>query len=89
MLPRPGTSQDTIRAKEALFTYLLDKCDFKNETAVAMEQFILLGTTIVKYGYERCKETIVTRQPAQTSIPGAAGQSTTGCSHRAHEQPEV
>jgi hypothetical protein len=77
MNSRPGVNEDTIRAKEALFTYLLDECEFKTETEAAMEQFVLLGTCIVKWGVETRKVKICTRTPTQTSIPGAAGQSTT------------
>ena len=52
MRPRPGTSQKTVDAKTAVFSYLLDECKFKTETKWGLEQMGLLGTGIWKWGIE-------------------------------------
>lgn len=49
--PRPGTSQDVIDAKTALFSYILDECGFKTQTKWGLEQMAHLGTAIFKWGY--------------------------------------
>lgn len=48
--PRPGTSQDVIDAKTALFATLLDQCNFKTETKWGLEQMAHQGTGIWKWG---------------------------------------
>lgn len=48
--PRPGTSQDIIDAKTALFATLLDQCNFKTETKWGLEQMAHQGTAIWKWG---------------------------------------
>jgi len=49
MRPRPGTKQEVVDAKTALFSYLLDECRFKTETKWGLEQKSLLGTGIWKW----------------------------------------
>jgi hypothetical protein len=49
--PRPGTSQDVVRAKEAIFSAQLDAMDFEEEVIRTLEQSALLGTGIMKFGY--------------------------------------
>ena len=48
--PRPGTSQNVVDAKTALFSSLLDQCNFKMETKIGLEQMAHLGTGIWKWG---------------------------------------
>lgn len=49
--PRPGTSQDLVRAKTALFSYQLWDMKFEEECERALDQMALLGTCIMKWGY--------------------------------------
>jgi hypothetical protein len=49
--PRPGTSQDIIRAKSALFSFQLDDMKFEEEVERGIEQMALFGTGIWKYGW--------------------------------------
>lgn len=51
MRPRPGTSQEIVDAKTALFSCLLDESRFKIETKWGMETMAHLGTGIWKWGY--------------------------------------
>jgi hypothetical protein len=89
MNPRPGISADTVRAKEALFSYLLDECEFKTETEAAMEQFVLLGTCIVKWGYETRKVKVCTRKPTQATIPGGVGGDKNDTTITTDEAPKL
>lgn len=50
--PRPGTSQNQTDAKTALFSSLLDSCEFKKQTRWGLEQMAHLGTAIWKWGIE-------------------------------------
>ena len=52
MRPRPGTSQTVIDAKSALFSFILDNCQFKTQTKWGLEQMSFLGTGIFKWGYD-------------------------------------
>lgn len=58
--PRPGTSQDVVDAKTALFATLLDTCGFKTEVKWGLEQMAHLGTGIWKWGIKYDK--IITRK---------------------------
>jgi hypothetical protein len=49
--PRPGTTQDVIRAKTAVFTAQLDDMDFQEQCGLLVEQMALLGTCIAKWGW--------------------------------------
>jgi hypothetical protein len=64
--PRPGTKQDTVDAKTALFSYLLDECKFKTETKWGLEQMTLLGTGIWKWGID-FKEIVSTKRLATSA----------------------
>lgn len=61
--PRPGTSQNIVDAKTALFSALLDECGFKLETKWGLEQMAHLGTGIWKWGI-KYKEVIVKKRLA-------------------------
>lgn len=69
--PRPGTSQKTVDAKTALFSYLLDACGFKTETKWGLEQMAVLGTGIWKWGIDY-KE-IVTKKRTATIATLSSG----------------
>jgi hypothetical protein len=61
--PRPGVSQDVIDAKTALFSTLLDDCNFKIETKIGLEQMATFGTGIWKWGI-KYKEIITKKRKA-------------------------
>lgn len=61
--PRPGTQQDTVNAKTALYSALLDKCQFRSETKWGLEQMAHLGTGIWKWGI-RYEEVITKKRVA-------------------------
>lgn len=61
--PRPGISQNVVDAKTALFSALLDDCDFKMETKIGLEQMATFGTGIWKWGI-RYKEIITKKRTA-------------------------
>ena len=49
--PMPGTEQDTVAAKTAIFTQQLSQMKFEEECERLLEQMALLGTCIAKWGY--------------------------------------
>jgi hypothetical protein len=49
--PRPGTKQDIVHAKTALFSAQLWDMKFEEEMERGLEQMALLGTAIFKWGY--------------------------------------
>jgi hypothetical protein len=55
--PSPGTSQDVIDAKTALFTFQLKAMRFEEEVERGLEQMALLGTAIWKWGYTEYQKT--------------------------------
>lgn len=65
--PRPGTTQQTCRAKTVLFSALLDDIDFKTECERAMECQTLNGTTIAKWGW--VKETTIRKRYVRKNSP--------------------
>lgn len=69
--PRPGTSQKTTDAKTALFSNLLDSCGFKTQTKWGLEQLVLLGTGIWKWGIKY--EKVETKKRKATVSPITAG----------------
>ena len=56
MRPRPGTSQKVVDAKTAIFSFILEQCQFKTQTKWGLEQMAHLGTSIFKWGYNRTGE---------------------------------
>jgi hypothetical protein len=52
MRPRPGTSQKVVDAKTAIFSFVLEQCQFKTQTKWGLEQMAHLGTSIFKWGYD-------------------------------------
>ena len=71
--PRPGTSQNVVDAKTALFSALLDDCDFKIETKMGLEQMAHLGTGLWKWGIKYKK--IVTKKRVPTVNKITSGQT--------------
>ena len=50
--PRPGTTQNMVEAKKALFTTQLDLMHFEEEVEAMVEHMALFGTRIAKkWGY--------------------------------------
>jgi hypothetical protein len=65
MRPRPGVHQSVVDARTALFSYLLEACQFKTETKWGLEQMAHLGTSIWKWGIKY--EKIETKKRIATS----------------------
>lgn len=68
--PYPGTSQNVVRAKTALFSAELWDMKFEEECERAIDQMALLGTCIMKWGYTEFTKKIkkyVRREGAPTS----------------------
>jgi hypothetical protein len=60
--PFPGTSQEVIRAKTALFAAELWEMKFEEECERALDQMALLGTCIMKWGYTEYTDKTKKRQ---------------------------
>jgi hypothetical protein len=73
--PRPGTSQEIIRAKTALFSAQLWEMKFEEEAERALDQMALFGTCIMKWGFleYNTKEKRYRRPTAQQVIPDMTG----------------
>jgi hypothetical protein len=54
--PLPGTSQEIVRAKTALFSCQLGEMKFEEEAERALDQMALLGTCVMKWGYLEFKK---------------------------------
>ena len=54
--PLPGTDEDTVKAKTAIFSEQLWQMKFEEECERMMDQMALLGTCIAKWGYVEHKE---------------------------------
>jgi hypothetical protein len=65
--PLPGTTQEIIRAKTALFSAQLGQMKFEEEAERALDQMALLGTCIMKWGYleHKKKQKTYRRKAAQ------------------------
>ena len=75
MRPRPGTSQKVVDAKTAIFSFILEQCQFKTQTKWGLEQMAHLGTSIFKWGYDW--QEVVTRKRKATVAKIANGDPTT------------
>jgi hypothetical protein len=73
--PRPGTTQQVIDAKAAIFSYLLDECKFKTETKWGLEQMAHLGTCIYKWGVKYQKVVTFKRTASVISTNIEAGDT--------------
>ena len=63
MRPFPGTEQAEVDAKTAVFSYLLNACNFKRNTKWGIEQMAHLGTGVWKWGINYQKIQVKTRKP--------------------------
>lgn len=90
MRPRPGTSQAVVDAKTALFSFILDNCQFKTQTKWGLEQMAHLGTGIFKWGYE-WKDIITVKRKATTLnvSTGAADKTPETTSLPTDEPPSI
>lgn len=64
--PRPGTTQDLVRAKTALFAYQLDEMEFPEQIELGFTQMAHLGTGIWKWGWTEKTVTDKVYKPAET-----------------------
>ena len=73
--PRPGTSQEIVRAKTALFSAQLWDMKFEEEAERALDQMALFGTCIMKWGYLEypVKEKRYKRKADQQMVPDPMG----------------
>ena len=73
--PRPGVSQDIVRAKTALFSAQLWDMKFEEEAERALDQMALFGTCIMKWGYLEYPEKVkrYKRKEEKQSIPNPLG----------------
>jgi hypothetical protein len=55
--PRPGTNQNVVRAKTAVFSTHLDQMKFEEQIEDGWFYTALFGTAIYKWGYINCTET--------------------------------
>ena len=74
--PSPGTSQDVIAAKTALFTFQLKAMRFEEEIEKGLDQMALLGTAIWKWGYTEYDKTQKKYKRYAPKVPAPAGVET-------------
>jgi hypothetical protein len=55
--PSPGTTEQVVQAKTAVFTFQLKAMRFEEEVERGLEQMALLGTAIWKWGYTEYEKT--------------------------------
>ena len=75
--PRPGTTEDVIRAKTALFAAQLYDMKFEEEAERTLDQAALLGTGIMKWGYTEYtkQEKIYKRKAGKMALDTPVGTS--------------
>src|SRR5215831_9492406 len=66
--PRPSTSQNTARAKTALYGAKLDEAKFEDVSERALEYMTNFGTVIVKAGWEKVTKKKKVRAPRAAPI---------------------
>src|SRR6266550_298176 len=73
--PRPGTKQEIVRAKTALFSSQLWDMKFEEEAERALDQMALLGTCIMKWGFleHQVKAKRYKRKAEKTAVPNVLG----------------
>jgi hypothetical protein len=87
MRPRPGTSQTVVDAKTALFSFILDECQFKTQTKWGLEQMAFLGTGIFKWGYDWKDIVTYKRKATKLDIPSSDPTNTNRSVSLPTEQP--
>lgn len=73
--PRPGTSQKTVDEKTAIFSYLLDACQFKRNVKWGLECMVHLGTGIWKWGVEKQEIEVPKRISSDVKVDTGVGES--------------
>ena len=71
--PRPGTTQDVVDAKTALFAYQLDDMKFEEEMELGILGDALLGTMVMKWGWTERKESRSVYRRKAEPLPDAMG----------------
>lgn len=73
--PLPGTTQEVVRWKSAIFSAQLEQMGFEEESERALDQMALLGTCIMKWGYAEYteKEKRYIRKGDPQTVPTPAG----------------
>jgi hypothetical protein len=89
MRPRPGTPQAIVDAKQALFSYILDECNFKQQTKWGMETMATFGTGIWKWGIDWKDITTWKRKASTVNIETGLDQSKEILSIATDEAPKV
>lgn len=87
--PRPGTTQDVVDGKTALFSYLLDECKFKTETKWGLEQMACLGTGIWKWGITYKKVVTTKREATVTNIQSGPDGALTNTKLPTDDLPKI
>ena len=77
--PRPGTKQELVRVKTALFSAQLWDMKFEEEAERALDQMALFGTCVMKWGYLEYKTTVkrYERKNKQEMVPSPIGAAPT------------
>ncbi|HZS43451.1 MAG TPA: hypothetical protein VFA52_04670 [Candidatus Paceibacterota bacterium] len=71
--PRPGTKQELVRAKTALFSAQLWDMKFEEEVEAGLEQMALFGTCIFKWGYLERDDTVKKYRRKSEKVPLTSG----------------
>lgn len=77
--PRPGTDEDIVRAKTAVFSEQLDEMRFQEQVEEGWLYTVLFGTAIYKWGWLSCKkqEKRYVRKASPVKVDGPLGQQIT------------
>jgi hypothetical protein len=74
--PLPGTEEEVVKAKTALFSQQLWEMKFEEEAEQGLDQMALLGTCIYKWGYQeykkKTKEYVRVGQPLELDLPSGS-----------------
>lgn len=87
--PRPNVSQDIVNAKTALFSYLLEACNFKRDTKWGLEQMAHQGTGIWKWGMQYKKVSVKKRKASVTKINTGPDSALTPAAVIIDQVPEI
>jgi hypothetical protein len=82
--PRPGTTQDMVDAKTALFAYQLSDMKFEEEAELTVLQGALIGTMVMKWGWT--DKTVTTKKYKRRQEPQKIHNSISGQTHTIHSE---
>jgi hypothetical protein len=82
--PRPGTTQDMVDAKTALFAYQLSDMQFEEECELAVLQGALIGTMVMKWGWT--ERTEKTKKYKRRKEPQEIRNAVSGIVHKIHSE---